>query len=243
MNIEECRRILGVTRDASLDEVKQAYRDLVNVWHPDKYATNPRLRAKAEEQLKQINMAYDVLPQFLVLERERRKEQEHREQEAGERQREEQQHRDYEGQERAQRARQEQERKESQEASEPDYRHRQGEGDPTSSITNPKWLKMVGFGLCIGTLMGLFLLYRQPANDYPGHVFALKVANSGAYRWHTFYRSWYTDSGNGIAVDGSGNVYVTGDSHATFSCRLGSMGRSLDCNLRQFSTNVPHLTG
>jgi curved DNA-binding protein CbpA len=82
MNIKECYRILGITPDASLYEIKEAYRDLVKVWHPDKYENNPRLRDKAEKQLKQINMAYDTLLFQLFSEREQAsKEREHKEQE------------------------------------------------------------------------------------------------------------------------------------------------------------------
>ncbi|HEY9749723.1 MAG TPA: GUN4 domain-containing protein [Allocoleopsis sp.] len=46
---------------ASQAEIKQAYRDLALVWHPDRFADNPRLREKAEEKLKQINAAYNFL--------------------------------------------------------------------------------------------------------------------------------------------------------------------------------------
>jgi DnaJ-class molecular chaperone len=61
MNIRECYRILGITPDTSVDDMHQAYRDLVHVWHPDNYVNNPRLRDKAEKQLKLINMAYEIL--------------------------------------------------------------------------------------------------------------------------------------------------------------------------------------
>lgn len=50
--------ILGVQAGAGPDEIKQAYRDLVQVWHPDRFAGNPRLQKKAEETLKRINLAY-----------------------------------------------------------------------------------------------------------------------------------------------------------------------------------------
>lgn len=50
--------MLGIKTDAGPDEIKQAYRDLVQVWHPDRFAGNPRLQKKAEETLKKINIAY-----------------------------------------------------------------------------------------------------------------------------------------------------------------------------------------
>src|SRR6476619_272699 len=46
---------------ASKAEIKQAYRDLAIVWHPDRFTDNPRLREKAEAKLKQINAAYEFL--------------------------------------------------------------------------------------------------------------------------------------------------------------------------------------
>jgi DnaJ domain len=65
--MHECEayfRALELDQSATLDEIKQAYKDLVMVWHPDRFAHNLRLRHKAEEKLKQFNQAYDCLKQW-----------------------------------------------------------------------------------------------------------------------------------------------------------------------------------
>jgi len=49
---------------ASFGEVKAAYRDLVKVWHPDRFPHDPRLQHKAEEKLKELNTAYHHLQSF-----------------------------------------------------------------------------------------------------------------------------------------------------------------------------------
>ena len=49
-----------------------------------------------------------------------------------------------------------------------------------------------------------------------GSLVVLKLNSAGAYQWHTFYGSPRGDSGNGITVDGSNNLYVTGYSRATW---------------------------
>ena len=60
--LEQSYRILGLEPGASVEEVNQAYKDLVFVWHPDRIPKdNPRLQQKAEEKLKEINHARDKL--------------------------------------------------------------------------------------------------------------------------------------------------------------------------------------
>lgn|GEM_PF-2485668 len=53
-------QILEVEPNASQDQIKNQYRFLVQAWHPDKFGS-PESKAKAEEKLKQINEAYNVL--------------------------------------------------------------------------------------------------------------------------------------------------------------------------------------
>jgi hypothetical protein len=54
-------RLLGVKSGATEEELKKAYRDLVQVWHPDRFSANERLKIKAEEQLKEINVGFEYL--------------------------------------------------------------------------------------------------------------------------------------------------------------------------------------
>ncbi len=65
MDIEQSFEILELDRGASTDEIKQSYKDIVAVWHPDRFYNNPRLKQKAEEKLKEVNVAYDTLKSYL----------------------------------------------------------------------------------------------------------------------------------------------------------------------------------
>lgn len=52
--------VLGVSPDASDEEIKRAYRELARKYHPDNYQNNP-LADLAEEKMKEINQAYDAI--------------------------------------------------------------------------------------------------------------------------------------------------------------------------------------
>lgn len=52
--------VLGVSRGASDEEIKKAYRELVRKYHPDNYTNNP-LADLAQEKMKEINEAYDAI--------------------------------------------------------------------------------------------------------------------------------------------------------------------------------------
>jgi hypothetical protein len=64
LEVEIHFQLLDLDQTASLDDIKQAYRDLVMVWHPDRFAHNVRLQHKAEDKLKQFNCAYESLKQW-----------------------------------------------------------------------------------------------------------------------------------------------------------------------------------
>ena len=52
--------VLGVSKNASDEEIKRAYRDLARKYHPDNYVNNP-LADLAQEKMKEINEAYDQI--------------------------------------------------------------------------------------------------------------------------------------------------------------------------------------
>jgi curved DNA-binding protein CbpA len=60
--LDTAYRILDLEPGASMEEVNQAYKDLVFIWHPDRLPKdNLRLVEKAQEKIKQLNQARDYL--------------------------------------------------------------------------------------------------------------------------------------------------------------------------------------
>src|SRR3990172_12279679 len=57
-------RILGIPPGASWKQLRQTYKKLVNVWHPDRYQQNARKKRQAEEKTKEITRAYKELAEY-----------------------------------------------------------------------------------------------------------------------------------------------------------------------------------
>lgn len=53
-------RVLGVSENATDDEIKRAYRDLSRKYHPDSYIDNP-LKDLAEDKFKEVQEAYEEI--------------------------------------------------------------------------------------------------------------------------------------------------------------------------------------
>jgi hypothetical protein len=60
-DLSKAYELLGVKPGVSIRELKAAHRDLAKVWHPDRFLHDPRLQEKAQEKLKEINEAYDLI--------------------------------------------------------------------------------------------------------------------------------------------------------------------------------------
>ena len=58
--MKEPYEVLGVSRNATDEEIKAAYKELAKKYHPDNYANSP-LADLAEEKMKEINEAYDTV--------------------------------------------------------------------------------------------------------------------------------------------------------------------------------------
>ncbi len=65
MEIRRCLQLLELKECSTVDAAHSAYRDLVRVWHPDRFVGDPRLQKRAEERVKLLNTAYETLVKHL----------------------------------------------------------------------------------------------------------------------------------------------------------------------------------
>jgi hypothetical protein len=75
-------------------------------------------------------------------------------------------------------------------------------------------------GYCGSTWGSPLIPYNGGTHD----AFVAKLNSSGALQWHTFLGGSTADNGYGISVDGSSNVYVTGESYSTWGSPLNPHG-------------------
>ena len=67
MNLSQCLDILELSPDVSsvtFEDAKAAHRIMVQVWHPDRYNHNDKLRIKATEKMQQINAAWSQIVEY-----------------------------------------------------------------------------------------------------------------------------------------------------------------------------------
>lgn len=63
-DIRRAYRVLGLLPGASPDQVKSAYHELAQVWHPDRFGHSDKLKQKAERNFQRINQAYQLLKDY-----------------------------------------------------------------------------------------------------------------------------------------------------------------------------------
>lgn len=63
--IKQCYRALDLEPGATPAEVKAAWRELVKVWHPDRFPDDAKLKAKGAAKLSAINRAFELLEAHL----------------------------------------------------------------------------------------------------------------------------------------------------------------------------------
>lgn len=61
LELKECYELLDVSPEASASEIKQAYWDLVKIWHPERFSDDKRLQEKARRKLEQISDAFNCI--------------------------------------------------------------------------------------------------------------------------------------------------------------------------------------
>ncbi|MBI2863145.1 MAG: SBBP repeat-containing protein [Chloroflexi bacterium] len=100
----------------------------------------------------------------------------------------------------------------------------------------------IGYGITVDGSGNAYVIgYSQatwgsPVRSYTASkdAFVAKLNSSGVLQWHTFLGGSDSDQGEGIAVDGSGNVYVVGGGWTTW----GSPVRNYTANADAFAAKL-----
>lgn len=66
MDLWRAFEILEIDENSSPTEIKQRYRDLAAIWHPDHHSDNPRRQQIAQKKMKEVNAAYDCICAYLL---------------------------------------------------------------------------------------------------------------------------------------------------------------------------------
>jgi hypothetical protein len=93
-----------------------------------------------------------------------------------------------------------------------------------------------GYGVAVDSSGNVYVTgysyatWGSPINSHAGvaDVFVGKLNSSGVRQWHTFLGSTENDNGLAIAVDLSGNIYVAGESYATWGTPVNSYAGDWD---------------
>jgi tetratricopeptide (TPR) repeat protein/DnaJ-domain-containing protein 1 len=60
-NIRDAYRLLEVPEDATATQIRAAYLQMLKVWHPDRFQSDPALRDRTEAKAKELNAAFDLI--------------------------------------------------------------------------------------------------------------------------------------------------------------------------------------
>lgn len=64
-SLDASLHLLDLDRESTLADAKKARRELAMIWHPDRFGDNDELRRRAEDKLKDINLAYEQVTDYL----------------------------------------------------------------------------------------------------------------------------------------------------------------------------------